>query len=430
MEDMLLSIVLSLGFVAPGGFLCWYTVWERVRMPWYALIAISLAHGVVYYLLRVVSWLGVLPFFAIAFVAYCWTTEAQPRKLLYILLIVLIYLYTLNSFFFLLGGSAYDWGWGALGMMAIAFAATLPPMAWLLRNKIWPSLRDLDTTGIRGIWVVPAASVAINILFESSFFQDLLTQQQRSIYALIVAVGAFSAACACYFVLDMLKRVQEVVRVQENIRLVDAQLALQAKRFSEMSHHMQEARILRHDMRHHLGVLNGLLEEDNMARAKEYLREYAAGAALAEGSAISANYTADTVVRRYLCLARQQDIAMTLHLGIPEDCFVGHLDLSIVLGNLLENAYHACLNLPPQARWIHLHAQVEGAELIIRMENSDAADAKKAKAPQKVARGSGYGLLSIRAVAEKYGGIARFERQAGQYVSAVLLCRPKHAQEV
>lgn len=431
-NELLRSIVLSLCFVLPGGFLCLFTMRERLRYPWPVLILQILAEGVLYYFLRRLSWLGVLPFLGVVFVNYLHVVKAQPNKILFIMMVVVTYLLFMNSLFFVFEGSAYTWDWSDLRLLLAGFAVSLPPMAWMLRRKLWPAICDLDTSGIRWLWTIPALFMALNVIVNSSHIQSLLDFQASWVYTVLTTLFALASTVVSLLVLDMLKKTQDLSSTRENLRMIDAQMALQAKRFEEFQAYIEQIRVLRHDMRHHLRILSGMLAEGATDSAAQYLREYQLTIEEPEGEPICANHVADLVLRRYQSLCRAQGIALEAKVAIPAQFWVSDIELCILLGNALENALNACGQQQEAGRYIRLHVRATDAELGIAMENNCALQGRPGQEMMSTAdlptERAGWGVSSITTVAKKYGGMASFRRAGDIFHMTVLMYPPRAAQ--
>lgn len=100
-------------------------------------------------------------------------------------------------------------------------------------------------------------------------------------------------------------------------------------------------------------------------------------------------------------------------------------DIGSLFGNALENAIQAVQKLDnPDDRIISLKVEEKGGMLLIRVENSYAEtlefDGELPKTTKEDNGYHGFGLKSIRMVAERYGGVMRI--QAGeQFVLTVLI---------
>ena len=100
----------------------------------------------------------------------------------------------------------------------------------------------------------------------------------------------------------------------------------------------------RHDFRHHIAALRGLLEKGETHAAAAYLDALAAPSTVDNRPAVCRNETVNAVALYYLDMASRFGIAdCSIRLEIPEDTgsVPAHV-LCIVIGNLLENAVTAC----------------------------------------------------------------------------------------
>lgn len=424
----LVACVYAMLFIVPGSFLCLFTVRERIKYRWYVLAPLVLLNGVVYYALRLVSWLGILPYLVVAFLSLRKVTRVEPLKLLYIMLVVVTYLLFSNTVFYSFEGSAYTWDWSDLDTVMIGFSVSSPIMAWFLRRKVWPLLRNMQTSQIRWLWVIPATFMALNVILGSSHIQSLLTFRMSWPYTLMSTAFALATAGVCFLVLDMLKKTRDVTRYREDMRIVDTELHMQAKRFRELSAYMRDVRVLRHDMRHHMRMLRGMLEEGRTDEALAYLQEYETDTAQDDVLPVCTNYVVDLVARRFHEIARQSGIDMQLELAVPGKSWVSDVDLCTVLGNLLENAIHACKLQKTGERYIRLNIRVGDEEATIYAENSCSAGnaSEEEMMYAGVPKGSGRGTFSIEAVAEKYRGMAKFAKEGEVFrVSVLMYCQER-----
>jgi len=96
---------------------------------------------------------------------------------------------------------------------------------------------------------------------------------------------------------------------------------------------------------------------------------------------------------------------------LPEDVFIEDADLCNLISNLLENALEACMYVSGEKKisfvikWIKDH-------LVIIVENSFDGHVRTRDGKylsRKKTNREGIGLMSIKAIAEKYGGDAEFE---------------------
>ncbi|QNM05141.1 sensor histidine kinase [Qiania dongpingensis] len=206
------------------------------------------------------------------------------------------------------------------------------------------------------------------------------------------------------------------------------QLDLQRARMEDLESHAEEMKRIRHDRRQHVQVLRGLLEKNEIQEALTYLDDYEGSMAQAIQPPLCENYVADTLCRRYEALAKQSGIEVTTELTLPKEPGIAGSDLAVILGNLWENAVTAALDAEEGRRFIQLKVQTEAGRVLIRMENGFSGPVYEenerfySTKPGRN-RAEGVGIASIRAVAERCGGIAGFTYTPDTFTASVLLYR-------
>ena len=109
--------------------------------------------------------------------------------------------------------------------------------------------------------------------------------------------------------------------------------------------------------------------------------------------------------------------------------FLGVAEISALFGNALDNAIEGVGKLPdPEQRLIHLSVTQQKGFLRVKIENrcvDGFVVGEELPKTTKQDRGlHGYGLKSIRATAEKYGGSAALRAENGWFTLSVLIPRP------
>lgn len=92
------------------------------------------------------------------------------------------------------------------------------------------------------------------------------------------------------------------------------------------------------------------------------------------------------------------ECCFSCHIVLPEELQVNSFDLTVILGNLLDNA----LNELKEAKVKQLNIDINYSigMIVIKIENTFANISNKYDDPEK----HGYGLISVRTSLEKYNG--------------------------
>lgn len=176
----------------------------------------------------------------------------------------------------------------------------------------------------------------------------------------------------------------------------------------------------RHDVKNHLAVLLGLLENGKYRQAGSFIQEIQAISIDLSYPCNTNNPVLDILLKNKFSIAASSQIQISCSLQVPYPCNINDLDFCIVLANALDNAVNACKQVADgQERYINVTGGRQGDFLMIEVENSCVPAAASG-----FHRGTG--LLNIQAVAEKYNGAVSTDYQDTSYRLNVLLIIPLH----
>ena len=138
------------------------------------------------------------------------------------------------------------------------------------------------------------------------------------------------------------------------------------------------------------------------------------------------NIDANIVLSHYAQEAERLGIAYSVVANIPASCPVEDHDLSVLFGNLLENAVDACVASKTTARSIFVRAVYEKGSLCIAIDNT--FDGKIMQDPDGTFlsskhAGKGLGTVSVRTIASKYHGTCRFDWKDQTFFASVICFR-------
>ncbi|MFA9464136.1 MAG: ATP-binding protein [Velocimicrobium sp.] len=178
----------------------------------------------------------------------------------------------------------------------------------------------------------------------------------------------------------------------------------------------ERAIILRHDLRHHLHLINGYLMTDNIKKAKSYLSEIEKNIYEHVITKYCTNEAVNLILSSYINMARNEGITVQTQVSISETCEIADMDLCVILANAIENAIHACINIKDSTdRTIHISCLSKNQKLLIQISNNFTGVVTfKNDMPVTEEQNHGFGTTSIAATVQKYNGIYSFT--AEEYV--------------
>ena len=183
----------------------------------------------------------------------------------------------------------------------------------------------------------------------------------------------------------------------------------------------KQVRQLRHDLRNHLTVVQGLLEKGNVQGAAEYLDEMAGSPALQGVRRFCDNETANVVLASKAEVMDRAAIAADFAVSLSKKLPVADTDLAALLGNALDNAIEGVEHA--EEKKITLRCKVDKGLLMLRVENPLGglvnADLTTTKADKT---SHGFGLTGMREIAERYGGTLNAGVRDGKF--ELVVCFP------
>lgn len=194
---------------------------------------------------------------------------------------------------------------------------------------------------------------------------------------------------------------------------MDAQMHLERENANVVYYRMlaersEEQKILIHDTRKHLNLLNGLLNMQDYARASEYLKELLETPALQPVVRICDNQMASLILTQYKERCKKNGVEFYPDIRSKSLDFLSLNELTALLANLLDNALEAASGIPDAFIELRIGRRTR-MQVVIRMENSCIRPPRQLKLGTFVTHKQdtekhGFGMKSIERILKKYNG--------------------------
>lgn len=183
-----------------------------------------------------------------------------------------------------------------------------------------------------------------------------------------------------------------------------------------------EMRGYKHDFHLHLQTLKTQLEAGEVRRALAYMEELDQKLMTVDTLLKTGNVSLDAILSAKLAQAKQDKIAVSVKACVPEGLLLSDVELSIVLGNLLDNAIEGCRAATGQ-RFIRVYLAVKGKMLYFSMLNAAGPRQQKVESLflSRKAGLHGFGLRRAKAILEAHGGWCKFNSEDGAFTSEFLV---------
>ena len=220
--------------------------------------------------------------------------------------------------------------------------------------------------------------------------------------------------CIWLFILFIIHAVIELIssmaRRDAELQEITLREHYAAENLEIMQQSQEETRRQRHEMQHHLALLDEMLSENETGRAADYIRALLAKAETLPSGKYCDNMIINAIAGHYLNMAKSEEIPVRAEIRAGQILPVKDQDLCIMLTNLLENALEACRSISTDSeRFISLRISANEDHILINCENSTDKEAKilpdgTVHTSKSDSVNHGYGLSSVRRIVEKYCG--------------------------
>ena len=431
--------------LAPYMFLCLYPFRKRLRFPkrkiFLVAAALLLAASLLFslagaflasilprgpFLRQMVNCLFalVLP---LCFFWYLYTVKDLWQKKLFVfsftataaLLMTSIYNYfdvkNLQSYSWLpYGGTFYLY-------YLIAELVTLPPCWFLLKYFYLPIEDGLDARESGYLSALSLFLFALLIPGLSLTAPEYLHSNPALIYLFCSLLVITFVVYILFFKLYGL--IREKMQSQQEAMQLQHQSELSAEQYRRIQEQIENSRRMRHDLTHHLLAIQSFLADGETGRAVEYLEQYLESTRKYEILRFCGNPVVNMLVSHYDALAKEEEIDFSVRINIPDGLPVQDTDLSVLLGNLLDNAVRAAGHVTEADRFVRLNMICSGKMLAITVDNGFDGHVKRdGERYMSTKEGhQGMGLKSIADISEKYHGGVEFTHEGVEFHASVMV---------
>ena len=205
-------------------------------------------------------------------------------------------------------------------------------------------------------------------------------------------------------------------------------LSIQRLQYDSLNERLENMRRTRHDLRHYTALLTQIRDNKDFDALDDLINMYTEKNLLNAPLVCCENETVNVILALYSETAHNNDIKLSIKANIPKNIFVDQKDLSVLFGNILENATHACKEVK-EDRFINLNAAYtenpNGSDSITLVVKNNYA-IEPSESENGIFRstkhsGDGIGISSVRSIAEKYKGASTFTHEDGTFTVSVIL---------
>lgn len=248
---------------------------------------------------------------------------------------------------------------------------------------------------------IPAGSIYILYIL---FYFGANTQK---LYFTLGGIGVMLAINVIIF--NIVTKLSEQARLRMENAVYAQQLELMDIHTAEKEAIMLEFRNVRHDMKQHLCTITEMIERNEITELKQYITELL-GAFYPKNIIVdTGNIVIDALINAKYAYMQQNNIKFNVDVKIPHQLPYQNIDISILIGNMLDNAIEASEKITIDKRQIDFAIQFRSNILTIQLGNYYNGCINKDSKGQILttkteSENHGIGFLSINKIVMKYNG--------------------------
>lgn len=213
------------------------------------------------------------------------------------------------------------------------------------------------------------------------------------------------------------------MRKRTLLKIMELQSELSEKHLNEVRSIHKEMRGYKHDFHHHMQTLQVLMEEKQYDKALSYIKELDEKLTHVDTLLKTGNVSLDAVLSAKISTAKEKNININIKANVCDNLTITDVELSTIIGNLLDNAIEGCMNSGDKVPFLRLYISMKGKMLYFSMINSAPEKQKKIGGFFKSQKDGihGFGLKRACDIIEKHGGWCKFNSESGAFTSEFLV---------
>lgn len=310
--------------------------------------------------------------------------------------------------------------WHTTLMMVLLHLILTVPLAVLIKKYYIPMIQN-KFIGYEWYyyWIVPAIfyliwQYQVNGGMETNL--ETITKPSNAIFLFLINIGAFLIYQIMLFLDGQLAKNLEMEEINHY-------RDMEALKYQILEERIEDARRARHDVRHHMIMMSDYLDAGDYEHLREYLNDYRQSLPDNQSIVFCSHHAINSILLYFAHEAKENDIDFQVELSISDKLNIPDTDISVLLGNLLENAIDSCLECQGM-RSIIVRGVSTPHSLSFTIDNTCDNDVKKNQKGHFVTtkkKGSGLGLKSVKHIVERYNGIFSAEKKGDMFYVSFML---------
>lgn len=265
--------------------------------------------------------------------------------------------------------------------------------------------RELNQVKSKYSWILTIISIGTIAI-------GVLTFNQNTTHGEIIAIILLMINFLNFYVYNL---EQKNWQTQYKLHMIEYSNNAYQHQIELMNESQKKLRYLRHDFKNHLNKIRGLIDDNDFFGAVNYLDAMSESIIVKQEYSKTGNKDVDSLINYELTRASEFGTEIICNIDLPEQLNITPFDMTVILGNLLDNSIDALRQSNKKTMMI----TIKYKKGIIRIDIENTYNPFYKKKSEK--KEHGIGLISVKNTLEKYHGNLKTFPEENKFHTTVVL---------
>ena len=291
------------------------------------------------------------------------------------------------------------------------FFALALPGTYRLFSPMLPSKRFMNEKSY-SYYMAAIPMLLIGTAAPTSLLGDLWTPDKLFVWLIL---SVFFIAFNRYLILEK-KDFENFTNIQSANHMMEKSISFLQSYAQLLQDNGKELSLFRHDLRHRVLALHGLLQQGQTKEALALLESSHEDLERTATHPYCLNPIINAIISIYFDKAQKLSVRTSHKISFPQSLPSIETPLAYVLANLLENAVMAAATMPKEKRTVDLTLLMKGNQIVLSVVNQydTPIHFDENGYPKADKEGHGFGMISIARFLDAHNAYKNFTQEDGK----------------
>ena len=204
---------------------------------------------------------------------------------------------------------------------------------------------------------------------------------------------------------------------------MEKRIEIQKESYNQITEQVNNTKKLRHDIKQHIRVMESFIMNGEYENLSNYLASYKSDFDVIKAELFCENSTINAILHYYYLYAKKLEIDFNVSITAYKDIPISDTDLSIIFGNLIENAIEACIRQTHSKKTINIYGIADENKLMFCIKNTFDGNVSEVNGKFLSSKRDafGIGIESTKTTVKKYDGVVEINYNAIEFKVSVCI---------